>query len=112
MRVVSGILLSLMLALTSLSLASARGTSPDFGVDIAICTGVGVTTITIGPDGEPVEKTVLCPDSVSLFAATFAVPALATPEARLADRVDPVVATSLTAQAELSPSARGPPVLV
>jgi hypothetical protein len=112
MRMLTGFLLSLMLAMTSLSLATARGTNPDIGMDMVICTGVGITTITLGPDGEPVEKSVLCPDSVSLFAADFTLPAMATPEARLIAEVDVAASGSVAAQQELSPSARGPPARI
>ena len=57
-RAVFAYLLAFALTITGFALADARGTSPEFdsGVEMAICTGVGMTTLVIGPDGEPVKN--------------------------------------------------------
>ena len=105
-------ILSLLLALTSFVLADARGANQDVGMEIVICSGVGMTTISIGPDGRPIEKTEVCPDGTSIFTATFALPELVVPEARLIAFLAPAIGSARTPQREVSPAARGPPVPV
>lgn len=104
--------LALALTVTGFSFAQARGTNPDFGIEVVICSGVGLTTITIGPDGQPVEKTHVCPDAASYVVADFSMPVMELPAQRLIARITPVTANSSLAQHELSPSARGPPASV
>lgn len=104
--------LTLVLILTSLSFAAARGTNPDAGTEIVICSGVGMTTITIGPDGQPVEKTHICPDGATIFAADFALPGLERPESLLTAHLVMAVPLPVAARKVLSPSARGPPAPV
>lgn len=104
-------LLAFLLAFTGHSLAGARGTNPDNGVAVVICTGVGMTTITLGPDGQPVEETHLCPDATALFAASFDVPAMLRPAPRLIAHLSPPVPALPVSRNELVPSARGPPRL-
>lgn len=103
-------LLALSLVFASLVLAQARGASHDVGQDIVICSGVGMTTITIGPDGQPVRKSEPCPDGTSVFTATFALPVLLRPEARLVAFVASRPGLELHDRSELVPCARGPPV--
>jgi len=103
--------LSLTLVLASFVLAEAEGASHDVGMEIVICSGVGMTTITIGPDGQPIETTEPCPDGTAIFAATFAMPELPVPAARLVAYVEALPVMSPAGRPELSPSARDPPVL-
>jgi hypothetical protein len=110
-RAALSLVLSLALALASYVLADARGASHDVGLEIVICSGVGMTTISVGPDGQPVEKTEPCPDGTSIFTATFALPELPEPEARLVAWVAPIPGRALAGHDELIPSARGPPAL-
>lgn len=112
MRKTAALVLTLAMVLTSISMAVARGQNPDIGTEMVICTGVGMTTVTIGPDGEPVETTHICPDSLSIFAATFALPALVQPEPRLLAHLSPSVSAPHRAAEALTPSARGPPASV
>lgn len=112
LRAIFAYVLALALTVTGFSFAQARGTNPDFGMEIVICSGVGLTTITIGPDGEPIEKSHVCPDAASLVVADFTMPVMELPESRLIARITPVTANSSLAQHELSPSARGPPAHV
>ncbi|SMR81787.1 hypothetical protein SAMN04488030_2209 [Aliiroseovarius halocynthiae] len=102
------------LTITSFALADARGENPDLNgaFDMVLCTGTGMTTITLGPDGEPIESVHLCPDGTSIFAASFALPSLNKPEIRVIARIVPSRAVALAGRVELSPSARGPPALV
>lgn len=112
LRLINTLFLSLTLALTSISMAAARGQNPDMGTDMVICTGVGMTTISIGADGEPVKTTHICPDSLSIFAVALAsinTPALPTP---VQWRAAPPADTLIAPQESLPPSARGPPLAV
>lgn len=111
-RLIHALFLSLTLALTSYSMAVARGQSRDIGTDMVICTGVGMTTITIGADGEPVKTTHICPDAMSIFAAILAAPALPTQPTTIGWRVMALDATTTHPQETLSPLARGPPLVV
>ncbi|MCK0139659.1 hypothetical protein [Aliiroseovarius sp. F47248L] len=113
-RVVIAYALSLTLTAASISLAHARGSSPDVGnaIDMVVCTGVGMKTITIGPDGEPIESVHLCPDGAQIFAAAFDMPVVHMPVARLITRITPLQSASFLGRSTLTPSARGPPVLI
>ncbi|SPF75203.1 hypothetical protein ALP8811_00188 [Aliiroseovarius pelagivivens] len=113
-RVAFAYVLAFALTITSFALADARGDNPDIGgaFEMVLCTGTGMTTITLGPDGEPVESVHLCPDGTSIFAASFALPAMDAPATRLVARTVPSQVTPLVGRDELSPSARGPPALV
>lgn len=111
-RLLHALFLSLTLVLTSYSMAVARGQNPDLGTDMVICTGVGMVTMTIGPDGEPVETTHICPDAMSIFAAMLMAPSIPAQPNTMQWRI--VVPTGTTGQPQetLSPSARGPPLVV
>lgn len=111
MRNVTAYLAAMALTLASLVLADARGASHDIGAEAVICTGAGMITITLGPDGQPVETAEACPDGTSIFAASFSLPVIPRPEARLITHLASPVGTALTSHDALSPSARGPPSL-
>ena len=110
LRLINAIFLSLTLAFTSYSMAVARGQSPDIGTDMVICTGVGMTTITIGPDGEPIEATHICPDAMSIFATGVATVGMPVGESLLQLRVACYKDGHALSQETLTPSARGPPL--
>ncbi|MBV7380791.1 hypothetical protein [Maritimibacter dapengensis] len=112
MRVLLAIAMSLVLALSGAVLAGAKGASHDIGMEIVICSGIGMTTITIGPDGEPIEKSEVCPEGHSLLAATFITPDMPQLEVRLLAVAERVTHDRVAPRHELSPSARGPPVTV
>jgi len=111
-RVIASFFLTLVLVLSGLSLAAARGQNPDIGIEMVICSGVGMTTISIGADGQPLEKTHICPDGASIFAADFSLPVLDRPELALIAEIALAEARPVAAQHALSPSARGPPAPV
>lgn len=92
-------------------LAGARGANHDIGMDVVICSGVGMTTISVGPDGKPVKHTEPCPDGSSVFVATFALPDLPKPASRLFMIVHTPASVAAAEREELSPTARGPPAL-
>ena len=104
-------LAALALTLASFALADARGASHDMGTEMVICSGAEMITITIGPDGEPIEQAEPCPDGTSIFAASFALPELPRPEARLLAHLAVPRPAPLIEHEALSPSARGPPAL-
>lgn len=106
--------LALVLTVTGFSLAQARGGNPaaGLGLEMVICTGIGMTTITLGPDGEPVETQHVCPDGGQIFTTAFALPTLDRPEARLITVLATPVQSSITQRPALSPAARGPPSLI
>jgi len=110
-RGLTAYLAALALTLASFVLADARGASHDIGMDMVICSGAEMVTITIGADGQPVEHTEPCPDGTSIFAASFALAEMPRPEARLLVHLAAPAANTLTEHEELSPSARGPPAL-
>lgn len=112
MRSLFAYALSLVLALSGFVIAEARGASHDIGMDIVICSGVGMVTITIGPDGEPIEEKEVCPEGDSVFSTSPDLPQLAQPELNLAMQVYVEKGRHRASRAELSPSARGPPEVV
>lgn len=110
-RVISAYSLVLLLVITGFSLEQARGQSSDIGVEIVICSGVNMKTISIGADGQPVEGNQACPDGASMFTIAFALPQLVRPEPRLLATETLPTPVIFTSRNELSPSARGPPAL-
>ncbi len=110
LHMINAFFLSLTLVLTSFSMAMARGQNPDMGTDMVICTGVGMVTITIGADGEPVETAHICPDAMSIFAATTITHDIPAPLTALQWRVMAPDTVLTQPQETLSPSARGPPL--
>ena len=111
LRGLTAYIAALALTLASFVLADARGASHDMGFDAVICTGMGMVTVTIGPDGQPIEQAEPCPDGTSIFAANFALPEMPRPEARLLAQLVRPTGAPLFEQHELSPAARGPPAL-
>ncbi len=111
LRHLTAYLAVLTLTLASLVLADARGASHDIGTEAVICTGAGMITITLGPDGQPVEAAEPCPDGTSIFAASFALPEMPRPASRLVARIAAPAGATLTTLETLSPSARDPPSL-
>ncbi|MCR8722994.1 DUF2946 family protein [Frigidibacter sp. ROC022] len=113
MRVVYGLLLSLCLAATSMTMAVARGQARVDGV-VVLCTGTGPLAVAVDADGKPIKGHHICPDcALTLFAGMVAAPVPVfsplsfsvvpfTPEA---DAVPPQPGA-------LRPFARGPPSLI
>jgi hypothetical protein len=102
--------LSVVLALSGATMVSARGQMVQ-GDAIVICSGYGVVTIVLGPDGEPVGAVHPCPDCTPHLAAVL--PGAAPVAARPLTRVEPVpgvFAVVALAPAALPPQARAPPV--
>ncbi len=109
-RGISALFLSLVLALTSLSMAVARGQGRQIaGEEIVICTGVGITTITVDANGNPVKTIHMCPDAMMQMAAAFQAPVMPIPCKAKFVRQRPANARHAALQEALSPLARGPP---
>lgn len=111
-RPLAAILLGLILAATSLTMAVARGQTRVAG-EIVICTGYGMATIAVDENGQPAGPVHLCPDMVLSFFAAAGAPAVALP------LPDPAPGRSVpegprvqAALAAPSPCARGPPLTV
>ena len=68
-RALLAISLALLLAATSQTMAVARGQARVAG-DVVICSGYGITTISVDENGDPVGPAHICPDMVlALMAA-------------------------------------------
>ena len=100
------------IVLAGLSLASARGQDPVVGAELVICSGTTFTTIVLGADGQPVEKSAPCPDGTALFAAVFSLPVLPLPARRM-QALSATATPGLAApRPPLTASARSPPELI
>lgn len=105
-------LMAMILAVTSLTMAVARGQTRVAG-EIVICTGYGITTISVDETGTPVGPVHICPDMVlGLMAALeLQAPALLRPEGGVTQLV--ATETAIPApQSEPRPRARDPPETV
>jgi len=111
MRSLIAISLSLMLALTGLGMTMARGQSGQaHGNEIVICTGVGLTVISIGDDGKPVKTNQVCPDAMMHLLAVIDLPWYPAPQRQHFARLAPPASVVFLTREGLTPSARGPPV--
>lgn len=105
-----GIVMTVVLAVTGLSAAYARGQADPTGT-MVICRGLTVVTVLVGSDGQPVEMTHLCPDAAqALFVEQGAAPdAIARPLVwRAVDWTVPDLLPGLVIL--VSAQARAPPV--
>lgn len=113
MRAFFALMLSLVLAFASVSMAVARGQEP-MGDAIALCLDGTAVTVTLDADGNPISAlTHLCPDCLSA-ATTFDLPqpvGLSAPVWR-ETQTDAVPAAARSyIHTAITPAARGPPVL-
>ncbi len=106
------VLLALMLAFTSLTLAAARAHFPSAGV-IEICAGQGLQVIPVDSRGNPVGPPHVCPDGVASFVNILTVPP-EPPLRRLADgeRLHLPAGRGVARAAPPRPAARAPPAPV
>ncbi|KFE35945.1 hypothetical protein DW2_04930 [Thioclava atlantica] len=107
-----GIAAAIVLAMTSMTMAVARGQARVAG-EVVICTGYGVTTISVDEKGNPTGPVHLCPDMVLAMMAAIAVaPVLPEPPGGQGRSLRPSEPPVAQAQARVVPRARGPPVTV
>lgn len=78
MRVISCLLLALMLALTSQSMAVARGAAAASG-KIVLCTGAGPVAVYVDAQGQPTGAPHICPDSALNVLFDVSKPVLRSP---------------------------------
>jgi hypothetical protein len=112
MRCTLAILLSLMLGITSQSMAVARGASAATG-QMILCTGAGPVAVYTDAQGQPTNAPHLCPDSalnvlVEISTANVDVPELIV----LNIPKFPLAAQHAPTRPHLGPPSRGPPLSV
>ena len=110
MRVIIGLVLSVLLSLTSVTMAMARVQIAG-SMQITICSGDGTHyEITLDANGNPIDVPHHCPDCAAATAPppVATAPDLAQPMARSAPQVCALVLPD-TVQAPPVPPARGPP---
>ena len=105
-------LMALTLALTSLTMAVARGQTRVAG-EIVICSGYGMTTISVDAAGHPTGPVHLCPDMVlgMMAALDLPLPDLSRPLSA-GEAIQATVIILSQARAVPVARARDPPVAV
>lgn len=113
MRTLLGLLLSLCLAATSLTMAVARGQAR-VGMVVVLCTGTGPLAVAVDAGGKPLKARHICPDcALSLFVAIAeAPPDLNPPGAFHVLAAVPLAGAVLPQRPALWAFARGPPAAV
>jgi hypothetical protein len=93
-------------------MAVARGQTRVAG-EVVICSGYGLTTITVDEHGNPVEEVLICPDmALGLIAAlAHALPTVERPAGRASDLIL-VEPRLLHSRSFVVARARGPPLAV
>lgn len=112
MRMISSLMLALMLALTSQSMAVARGASAATG-QMVLCTGTGPIAVYIDAEGQPTSAPHICPDSALNVLFEVVGPDLAAP-ARVVAFLPPagLVKSVPLPTPSFGPPTRAPPVFV
>lgn len=77
MRSLFGLVLAVVLGMSSVTMAVARGHAAAPGTEMVICTGYGLVTVTLDAEGNPTGPVHPCPDCVMGLAALPVGPALA-----------------------------------
>lgn len=108
-RTLSALLLALVLAATSMTMAVARGQA-QAGLPVVICSDGAVHTIYVDGDGQPVDRSHHCPYCI---LANGLLPTVAVDPAPLRVArplfVLPAIAPVLPGNGGMPPPARGPP---
>lgn len=111
-RPITALLLSLVIAFTSLSMALARGQSNQLSV-ITICNGSIAQKIVVDENGQPVTAKHTCPEcSLNLFDLTRLAGALSPPSQASQRAYLSAMSTIGISRFIPVPSARGPPQIV
>lgn len=106
------LMLALMLALTSLSLAVARGQATPAGT-IALCSGAGMQMLYVDADGNPTGPPHVCPDGVAALALVDMNPPAQTIRAlRDGERLRIPRGFEQTARVTTDANARAPPHVI
>lgn len=114
MRALTAFLLSLLLTVTSVTMAVARADEPMAGQTLTLCADGGTVTVTLDANGNPMPPHVhLCPDCLSAVGAAtmpgpLVAPARPLTRATLLPLPQPRILASLARQ---TAHARDPPAL-
>ena len=112
LRPLSGLLLALLMALTSVTMAVARGQAP-MGDPVEICGGYGQVFVTLDANGQPAAPRHACPECLGGVTA-LDLPGITQAVTRPQSLVRVAFATITVIASSLPPpqaSARGPPSL-
>lgn len=109
------LLLSLVLALASLTMAVARGqmrAGQGAGLTVVICSGYGITSIQVDAQGNPVGPVHPCPECLAGFLANLGPGAPQVPAPpQQGRRLSAPAAWQSTSRPAPSATARDPPIL-
>jgi len=109
LRSITAFGLCLFLALTSVTLAVARGATQPVG-QMVLCTGEGPRTVLVDADGQPATPPHVCPDCLVALYADAPRPTLALPRDAARTACEPFSnARHETSLARPAPLARAPP---
>lgn len=112
LRSITAFVLALMLGVTSLTLASARGQAAAVG-QVEICSGLGLQVISVDADGNPVGDPHICPDGVAAFVSvSIPVPEMGVRLQGDGERIRIARAVDLATDRAIPARARAPPVFV
>ena len=110
LRIYLALTLVAIMALTSQSMAVARGMAMTATGQIVLCTGTGPVSVYVDDNGQPVGRPHICPDCALHLLAAVAAPDIApVPLAVAAHKQAFVRPTTRAETAALTTSARGPP---
>lgn len=98
-----------MLAVTSLTLAVARGQAPAVGA-IELCSGAGMAMMPVDADGNPTGPPHVCPDGVAAFVSVdVPVPAMSLRRVADGEKLTVLRAVHMAGHARVPAQARDPP---
>lgn len=112
MKHLFSVLLAVVLALTSQSMAVARGANAATG-QMVLCTGSGPMAIYVDAQGAPTSAPHICPDSALNVLADFDLPVVLAPQTLL--QVSAQIGLSALALPDhpaVVPPSRGPPLSI
>lgn len=112
LRHITVLALALLIGVTSVTLAAARGQSPAVGT-MEICTGTGPIHVLVDENGQPTGGVMICPDYALAFFADVWLPVPSAPrvdvwQALWISRTNALA----TATARVLAQARGPPTFL
>jgi hypothetical protein len=108
----AALMLAVVLALGSITMAVARGQAAP-GETMVICSGYGVVTLTLDENGNPTGPVHPCPDCLAgLGLAVLGETPAILPPARLGRALDRPATLHLASRAAPAALARGPPLPV
>ena len=108
---VTALMLAAIVALSSLTMAVARGQMRDAAGSVIICSGAGVVSVKVDADGNPIGPVHVCPDcAISALAWIEVATGLPDPVLRVGRVVFDPAPLEVAGRRIGAPRARGPPV--